>query len=130
MALQATAMRNDPQLQAAANNQPPLRLGMKGSGVKIMQACLIRIGFSMPITTCQNSREPDGIFGEETRTVVGKFQQREGLSADGIAGHDTLHRLDQLQPAEPTPVVGPPVFSPTTNQAKDQLMWRTFCHWT
>lgn len=130
MALQSIAMRHDSQLQAAANNQPPLRMGMRGSGVKIMQTCFIRIGYSMPITTCQQTQEPDGVFGEETRSVVGRFQQREGLAADGVAGHDTLHRLDQLQPAEPLPSIVKPLLPPTTNQAKDQLMWRTFCHWT
>lgn len=35
----------------------------------------------------------DGYFGSKTRTAVIQFQKKNGLSADGIAGYNTLTRL-------------------------------------
>lgn len=52
-------------------------------------------GYPMPISAGLQG-EPDGIFGTETDTVVRIFQTREGLSSDGLAGRNTLRRLDEL----------------------------------
>jgi len=128
MALKSSKMNTDPYLQQAANNTPPLRLGTRNSGTKIMQDCLIKLGYAMPITTKNGLSEPDGVFGQETLKAVQKFQRDQGLSADGIAGRDTLHRLDQLvleYQEIPTPVPLSP-----TQAGIDQAHWRLCAMWT
>ena len=81
----------------------------------------------MPLSTANGTRPPDGVYGDETVRTVGKFQLREGLSNDGITGHDTLTRLDALmlaqppakpdKPAEPLPVVRRGDFRVTTKRS-------------
>ena len=62
-------------------------------GVRLVQQALIDLGFPMPISVkCFGS--PDGIYGNETTAKVSDFQRKNGLSADGRAGHDTLAKLD------------------------------------
>lgn len=41
---------------------------------------------------------PDGIYGTATRAAVTAFQQKHGLTADGIVGLDTFSYLAQTQP--------------------------------
>ena len=60
-----------------------LQMGSTGPAVALLQLGLGRAGFG-PLET-------DGIFGPETAQALLRFQRREGLSADGILGHDT-HR--------------------------------------
>ena len=40
-----------------------------------------------------NTNGIDGIFGNGTKSAVISFQKDQGLSADGIVGKDTLHKL-------------------------------------
>jgi len=128
MTLRSEAMRGDLYLQNASNNKPPLRLGVRNSGVQIMQQSLLELGYSMPLTTKNGTTDPDGIFGQETLRSVQKFQRDQGLAADGIAGRDTLHRLDQLitknqEERKPGPL------SPTL-VGLDQAQWRLCAMWT
>ena len=107
MALTSQRMANNRRLQAAAENSPPMRKGETGEAVQILQQALIQTGFPMPVSTQAGS--PDGIFGNETVNTVYRFQAREGLQRDGIAGHDTLHRLDDLLgDGDDPPLSGPP----------------------
>lgn len=62
--------------------------------MEILQQALIDLGFPMPRSTTSGS--PDGIYGSETQAAIQAFQRANGLSADGIAGQDTLTRLDQI----------------------------------
>ena len=39
----------------------------------------------------------DGIFGAKTETGVKKFQQDNGLTADGIVGPQTWAKIDALE---------------------------------
>ena len=64
--------------------------------MQILQRALDDLGFSMPISAPRKAAPPDGIYGQETAATVRKFQQREGLGVDGIAGRQTLTRLDQI----------------------------------
>lgn len=96
MTLVATRLASNPRLQSAARNAPPIKKGERGVAVSILQQAFLDIGLPMPITTGNGTRPPDGIYGDETVKTVWTFQKREGLSNDGIAGHDTLHRLDAL----------------------------------
>jgi peptidoglycan hydrolase-like protein with peptidoglycan-binding domain len=104
MALRSPRFAQNQRLQRAANNNPPLRCGETGEAVRLLQQALIDLGFPMPISV-RRFGSPDGIYGNETTTRVREFQTNNGLSADGIAGHDTLAKLDALlpNPAPPLP---------------------------
>jgi len=108
MALRSPRFAGNARLQSAAQNAPPLRKGASGDAVRLLQQGLVDVGFPMPITTNQGRLPPDGIYGDETMNTVAKFQDREGLQRDGVAGHDTLHRLDELLAAPPPVVTFPP----------------------
>lgn len=86
----------NPQLQAAAQNNPPLRIGSSGQGVKSLQKALLHFGHDMPLSTATNRKPPDGIYGNETVATVRRFQGEQALFPDGVAGRDTLTRLDAL----------------------------------
>lgn len=58
-----------------------LKLGSTGDAVKQLQGNLIMLGYL-------NSRA-DGIFGNGTQAAVKKYQSKNGLAADGIAGKAT-----------------------------------------
>ena len=100
MALSSARLSRNKDLQAAAENRPPLEVGSNGDAVAILQRALIDLGFSMPKST--QSGSPDGIYGGETQATVQAFQRANGLTADGIAGRDTLNRLDQIFEAQDT----------------------------
>jgi murein L,D-transpeptidase YcbB/YkuD len=83
-------------LQRAANNSPPLARGNQGDAVRCLQLGLHALGFLMPLSIKTNPLSADGIFGNETDAAVRLFQQRHALGVDGIAGRQTLSRLDHL----------------------------------
>ena len=60
--------------------------GESGEDVKNLQMQLESLGYELDV---------DGIYGDETESVVEKFQEDEGLSVDGIAGKNTLARLKE-----------------------------------
>ncbi|MBN1777309.1 MAG: peptidoglycan-binding protein [Clostridiales bacterium] len=62
-----------------------LRLGSTGDQVRILQNRLIYLGYL--------AGTADGIFAETTEAGVVAFQQRNSLTADGVAGPDTLVKL-------------------------------------
>lgn len=108
--LRSDRFRANARLQAAANNRPPMRIGERGASVKILQQALMDLGFPMSISTRQQGR-PDGIYGSETMSTVRKFQIMHRLKADGIAGRQTLLKLDQMfaksEPQPPIPTIPP-----------------------
>jgi peptidoglycan hydrolase-like protein with peptidoglycan-binding domain len=65
---------------SSASDSQTLQLGSKGSAVKQLQRKL-RVS------------PASGYFGNETRGAVKRFQKRHGLTADGVAGPDTLRAL-------------------------------------
>lgn len=62
-----------------------LREGMQGEDVRTLQGLLRNIGHF--------NTEPTGYFGPITRTSVTNFQRAYRLTADGVAGLDTIHTL-------------------------------------
>lgn len=62
-----------------------LRQGSKGTQVKTMQAKLKNWGYYAGAV--------DGVYGAQTKRAVIKFQKKNGLTADGIAGSKTLAAL-------------------------------------
>ena len=67
-----------------------LKPGAKGAAVKQLQRVLESVGYS-PGTI-------DGSYGPSTESAVKKFQQAQGLVADGIAGTKTLAALKAALP--------------------------------
>ena len=75
-----------------------LKKGMRGSDVRDLQIMLNALGYDCGVA--------DGIFGNKTVTAVKAFQTAEGLTADGIAGQDTLERLAARAAAPDGPIAG------------------------
>lgn len=65
----------------------PLKPGQSGTAVSQLQRALARAGFS--------PGSVDGAYGAATTQAVTRFQQAHGLTADGIAGMQTLAALRQ-----------------------------------
>ncbi len=65
-----------------------LRFGDSGSAVKEMQQALNKLGY--------NTNGADGKYGNGTRNAVKSFQRANRLTADGIAGNNTLTKLFSL----------------------------------
>ncbi len=112
MALTSPRFSKNKRLQSAAENKPPMRSGEAGEAVRILQQALIDLGYRMPIST-KRSGSPDGIYGKETAGVAKLVQGQYGLSVDGVAGKNTLHKLDELlQNPAPPPPTGMPYMVP------------------
>lgn len=73
-----------------ANPPSSYRRGDTGLGVKELQQNLLKLGEKLP------RYGADGSFGEELELAVKAFQARNKLTADGIAGKDTLARVASL----------------------------------
>lgn len=67
-----------------------LKKGCKGSDVKELQKTLNSKGYSV------GKYGADGIFGNNTKNAVKKFQKANKLTADGIVGKNTAHKLGWL----------------------------------
>jgi len=91
---------------ADPNNTPSptpliLKTGAQGDEVTRLQTRLKELGFY--------SGEVDGQYGQGTAAAVTLFQNQHGLTADGIAGTETLTRLysDTAEAYIPTPTPSP-----------------------
>jgi peptidoglycan hydrolase-like protein with peptidoglycan-binding domain len=102
MALKSPRFAAHAALQNAASNAPPVRRGAAGPHVVALQQAFIDLGLGMAIST-KATGKPDGLFGGETESRIWQFQARTGLTRDGVAGRETMARLDELLPA-----LGPP----------------------
>lgn len=71
-----------------------LAMGDKGEAVKTMQTMLIKLGYS-----CGNSGA-DSEFGNGSRAALLKFQQVNGLTADGLYGEASKAKLTALYNAK------------------------------
>ena len=67
-------------------NYATIAEGDSGERVKLLQNCLISLGYSVG--------KVDGKFGQGTLSAVIRFQSAQGLKADGKAGAQTLKRLE------------------------------------
>lgn len=79
--------------QAKAGTHVFMR-GHKGEGVTQLQERLTELGY------LDASKDPkqaaDGIFGGQTEAAVRRFQKDNGLTVDGMAGKNTLGKIDEL----------------------------------
>jgi len=72
----------------SASSTVTLKNGMRGDTVSQLQKDLKVQGFM--------SIEPTGYFGNTTENAVSNFQKKYGLITDGIAGKQTLDKMDTL----------------------------------
>jgi len=103
----------DRETAAPAVTTPPtisgtLRQGTKGETVRLLQQRLKDLGYY--------SGKVDGDFGSGTVAAVRLFQAANGLTADGIAGTQTIRTLFSTKaiPASEANVTLPPATSRTT----------------
>lgn len=96
MALTSMRFGSNARLLAASENKPAIRVGEKGDAVAIVQMALVDLGFDMPKTTGNGKKLPDGVFGAETDAALKAFQKANSLTADGVAGKQTLSALEAL----------------------------------
>ncbi|MET1415444.1 peptidoglycan-binding protein [Roseibium sp. HPY-6] len=110
-------LSDDPRLQSAARNEPPMCTGERGPAVAILQKAYEAVGFPMP-GSIRADGSADGIFGKETYSVTRHFQIGKEICVDGIVGQNTLGALAKAlnevipgnDPVKPTP--SGPVFPP------------------
>lgn len=96
MPLMSPQLAGSPRLRKAVNNAPPIGFGESNEGVAAMQRGLIELGYPLPKSTHNGAKPPDGIYGSETGAALKRFQQDQKLVVDGIAGMNTLTRMDEL----------------------------------
>ena len=70
----------------SAKDDDSLRMGDSGSAVKNLQTKLKKLGYY--------SGTVDSTFGSGTYAAVKAFQKKYNLTADGVAGSETLKKLD------------------------------------
>lgn len=64
-----------------------LEYGDNGSEVKSLQTKLNKLGYKLTV---------DGSFGNATKSAVLSFQKKYGLEQDGIAGKNTINKLNSV----------------------------------
>lgn len=82
-----------PAPPGGVNLMPLTRNGDRGVHVAILQTLLNAAGFG-PLAA-------DGVFGPKTLSAVKAFQQKVGLTADGVVGANTWAALSKVQPPAP-----------------------------
>lgn len=82
--LKLSKIKKEEILLATIPNWPILAIGSSGYNVYALQSLLAYRGFYTAI---------DGDYGNNTKSAVTAFQQNRGLSADGVAGPNTLTAL-------------------------------------
>jgi hypothetical protein len=66
---------------------------------------LIDLGYAFPLSTGNPNYSPDGIYGDETASLVKQFQKHSRpLPQDGVVGRHTMEELDRRFVAPPHPV--------------------------
>jgi peptidoglycan hydrolase-like protein with peptidoglycan-binding domain len=84
------------RIQGLQGNAALLQKGSSGPEVKKLQRQLQRLGMY--------EGTPDEYFGESTEAAVVKFQNSQGLVADGVAGPRTISLLEQPKTAQIGPM--------------------------
>ena len=96
---------------ALALDPSTLYNGSTGEEVKALQQKLIDLGYL--------EGTADGIFGNKTEKAVRRFQWKNGMSADGLAGKKTLAALNLAQGGEKAPAAETAAAAPAAAPAKN-----------
>ncbi len=83
--LLGTQANTDKKTETANSNSASLKKGDEGDAVKAMQQALIEKGYL--------KTEATGFFGSSTESALKKYQKENNLTADGVAGQETLQKL-------------------------------------
>ena len=73
------------------NTKNYLTVGDKGDAVKTLQTKLNKVGYKLVV---------DGEYGSATKAAVTSFQKKYSLEVDGIAGKNTITKLDAVIAAQ------------------------------
>lgn len=83
--------------------------GMTTAQVKELQTKLVKAGYSV------GKSGVDGSYKKDTTTAVKEFQKKHGVTVDGVAGPNTIAKLDAvLKSLTPTPAPSKPAAKPVT----------------
>lgn len=82
--------------------------GMSKETVKSIQTKLVKAGYSV------GSYGVDGSYKQGTTTAVKEFQKKNGLTVDGVAGPNTVKKLDAVIKSKETKPVAKPAAKQTT----------------
>ena len=69
------------------NTKNYLTVGDKGDAVKTLQTKLNKVGYKLTV---------DGEYGSATKAAVTSFQKKYNLEVDGVAGKNTISKLDSV----------------------------------
>lgn len=92
-----------------------LQHGSRGDEVKKMQQKLIAAGYDL------GTSGADGIFGDKTAAAVRSYQEKNNLTADGVAGDQTLTMLYGAAAPEPDPSKTPSPIQGVTKDIYDRI---------
>lgn len=95
MALMSSHFRGDQRMLLAQNNAPPLKRGHAEYAVRLLQQALEDLGYPLPKSK-EKYGSLDGEYGGETRGKVWEFQKDEKLKKDGVAGKNTITKMDEM----------------------------------
>jgi hypothetical protein len=93
MALATERLNQCYDLFLVMRNEKVLRRGSTGEAVRLIQQCLISMGYPLPLTVAKYG-SPDGIYGNETVQAIRRFQIQCKLAVDGKIGPQTLKTID------------------------------------
>lgn len=79
---------NNPTAPKANLSKNMLKIGDRGEDVRKLQRALMFLGFNL------STYGADSIFGTETDSAVRSFQKKHSLVVDGIAGRETLAKVN------------------------------------
>lgn len=100
MPLTSPRFTSSDTLKKVEANLAVLQKGAVNRAVHLVQMALLDLGYKLPLSTNKANYSPDGIYGEETKQAVKKFQQDSKsavltLKDDGIVGQKTIRELDR-----------------------------------
>ncbi len=117
-----------PATTGKADSLGHLEKGSRSAKVKDLQEMLVKLGF---MTKAEMNTGP-GIFGPRTQNALKKFQEANGLKADGVVGPKTRAALSnavakndaatgQVAPANPTTPTNPATTTASAAKINDIL---------
>jgi hypothetical protein len=71
-----------------------MRYGEHSHAVRLIQWSMINLGIDPMTISIRKYGTPDGIYGNETKGAVRKYQTSKRLTSDGVVGQNTMRALD------------------------------------